>query len=63
MSLASKLIPINIFESLTSEKAAELIDLRLPSNLNSCIRLQPKGFTSDSYLIEDNVVFKDEKGI
>ena len=63
MSLASKLIPINIFESLTNEKAAELIDLRLPSNLNSCIRLQPKGFTSDSYFVEDNVVFKDEKGI
>ena len=60
---SSKLIPINIFESLTSEKAAELIDLRLPSNLNSCIRLQPKGFTSDSYFVEDNVVFKDEKGI
>ena len=63
MSQASKLIPINIFESLAGEKAAELIDLRLPSNLNSCIRLQPKGFTIDSYFVEDNVVFKDEKGI
>ena len=57
------MIPINIFESLAGEKAAELIDLRLPSNINSCIRLQPKGFNPDSYFVEDDVVFKDEKGI
>jgi len=63
MSQASKLIPVNIFESLVGERADELTDLRLPSNLNSCIRLQPNGFTRDSYFVEDNVVFKDEKGI
>ena len=63
MSQASKLIPVNVFESMSGERVAELIDLRLPSNLNSCIRLQPKGFSSDSYFVEDNVIFKDEKGI
>ena len=63
MSQASKLIPVNIFESISGERVAELTDLRLPSNINSCIRLQPKGFASDSYFVEDNVIFKDEKGI
>ena len=58
-----KLIPVNIFESISGERVAELTDLRLPSNINSCIRLQPKGFASDSYFVEDNVIFKDEKGI
>ena len=63
MSQASKLIPVNIFESISGERIADLTDLRLPSNINNCIRIQPKGFESNSYYVEDNVIFKDEKGI
>ena len=60
---ASKLVPINVYQSLADEKIADLTDLRLPSNLNSCIRVQPKCFDPKTYFVEDNVNFKDEKGI
>ena len=42
---------------------AEVTDLRLPANVNNCIRVQPKCFDQSSYTIEDNVTYKDEKGI
>jgi hypothetical protein len=59
----SKLIPAPIFEPLTGEKAAELTDLRLPSNLNNCIRVQQRAYDPDHYTVEESVHFKDEKGI
>lgn len=40
-----------------------MTDLRLPANLNNCIRVQPKCFDKDTYQVESNVTFKDEKGI
>ena len=43
--------------------AAELTDLRLPANLNNCIRIQSKCFEKERYLVEETVHYKDEKGI
>jgi len=37
--------------------------LRLPANVNSCIRVQPKCFDERTYKVEDNVTYKDEKQI
>lgn len=44
-------------------KGAELIDLRLPSNINNSIRLVPERFDPTNYKIENPVRFKDEKGM
>lgn len=64
---ASRLIPRHTFCELgtnTSQQGiANLIDLRLPGNLSNCIRLQPAAFNADTYKVEPNVSFKDEKGI
>ena len=67
---ASRLIPRNTFAKLgcqengpDNNKIAQLIDLRLPGNLSNCIRLQPIAFNEDTYKVESNVSFKDEKGI
>ena len=42
---------------------AKLSDLRLPGNLANSVRLQPVAFKEQSYEVEPNVSFKDEKGI
>ena len=72
---ASRLIPRHIFADLgikttneddeveEDDKLAEFIDLRLPGNLSNCIRIQPVGFEAKEYQVEENVTFKDEKGI
>ena len=39
------------------------MDLRLPGNLQNCIRVQPEGFSESTYQVEDSVRYKDEKGI
>lgn len=39
------------------------MDLRLPSNLSNCIRVQPLAFDKATYSVEPSVHFKDEKGI
>ena len=72
--IASRLIPRHIFSDLGikqadvdelvgEDKIAQFIDLRLPGNLTNCIRVQPAVFESKDYKVEDNVKFKDEKGI
>lgn len=65
---ASRLIPRHTFSELATDVKqdggfAQLIDLRLPGNLSNCIRVQPVAFNPDSYKVESNVSFKDEKGI
>ena len=37
--------------------------MRLPGNLSNGIRIQPVGFEAEKYKVEENVMFKDEKGI
>ena len=37
--------------------------MRLPGNLTNCIRVQPAVFDPREYKVENNVTFKDEKGI
>lgn len=60
----TELIPLHVFESLgRADQCVQATDLRLPSNVNSCIRVQPKAFDQHAYQIEDNVTFKDEKAI
>mmetsp|Transcript_21268 Transcript_21268/g.28506 ORF Transcript_21268/g.28506 Transcript_21268/m.28506 type:complete len:120 (+) Transcript_21268:2017-2376(+) len=67
---ASRLIPRNVFAELGMRPAkdqqsqcAQLIDLRLPGNLQNSIRVQPSSFNEQAYKVESNVNYKDEKGI
>lgn len=58
------LVPLPVFEPLTAKEAiADVTALHLPSNINSCIRIQPKQYDEATYQIEDSVQFKDEKAI
>ena len=68
----SKLIPRHIFADLAfkaeddidnEEQIADFLDLRLPGNLSNGIRVQAKRFDAKEYKVEENVSFKDEKGI
>ena len=68
----SKLIPRHIFADLAfraeddidnEDQFADFLDLRLPGNLSNGIRVQPKRFDPKEYKVEENVSFKDEKGI
>lgn len=61
---ASKLLPLHVYDSFSSSnELPQITELRLPANLNSCIRVQSKCFDASTYTIEENVNFKDEKGI
>ena len=46
-----------------ADNCAQLIDLRLPGNLNNSIRVQPAAFNEQAYRVEPSVSYKDEKGI
>jgi hypothetical protein len=48
----SKLIPAPTFELLTGEEAPNLTDLRLPANINNCIRVQQKAYDPAHYTVE-----------
>ena len=68
----SKLIPRHIYADLAfkaeddienEDQIADFLDLRLPGNLSNGIRVQTKRFDPKDYKVEENVSFKDEKGI
>ena len=60
---SSKLIPQHVFAPLEGEAAIDMQELRLPGNLNNCLRVQPAAFDSQRYKVEDSVLFKDESGV